>query len=345
MDTEQLKQLLTLLLQLINSYGQQPTQPPETQKTQRNMRGVGFEPTYSLEVLESLIRGVAVKPASFSPPSLDDFERFLWRKALARRSIIRHLAMLRVFTGLYKVVNRDTIDQFLARYRAVPKSYNNALNFVHHLLDYLGLSDWKDDYRYIPVPYKVKLLPKLEEVLMLIKAVQHRVNRLFLLCCLTSGLRSGEVAGLRRCDLKLMPDGFLMLCPSIHETDRTKRSYLSFLPPPVSKLVLNRATSSPHDKAPIFPRNIGENARRSLNKRCIQQGIHVRVHDLRGIFAERLTHAGVPRHVIDALQGRQPKTILDRFYSDLSPEALFGWYRRAWESGAFRGVEDALPRY
>lgn len=80
-----------------------------------------------------------------------------------------------------------------------------------------------------------------------------------------------------------------------------------------------------NDTSPnLFTYNRDFKVFRRVSQRC---GIKINLHLIRSIFVERCREAGIDKGCIDALQGRVPRTILDKHYSDYSPHKLEKLYR------------------
>jgi intergrase/recombinase len=58
-------------------------------------------------------------------------------------------------------------------------------------------------------------------------------------------------------------------------------------------------------------------------------GIHITAKSLRDFFSSELGESGVPDRYVDVFQGRTPKKILARHYTDYKPERLKAIYDKA----------------
>ncbi|MHC1586503.1 MAG: integrase [Candidatus Hecatellaceae archaeon] len=73
-----------------------------------------------------------------------------------------------------------------------------------------------------------------------------------------------------------------------------------------------------------------------------ESGLKLNPHMLRKWFATEMASRGVPAHYIDAFQGRLPKTILARYYTDYSSRRLLQIYKQA---GLSLNLQPVLRSY
>jgi integrase len=137
----------------------------------------------------------------------------------------------------------------------------------------------------------------------------------------SSGLREMEILTLNRDDLDLEDRAIL---PKNHE-GLTKKSWCSFYSPECDELLKGQLSSSSHRIFNIGPQGL----RRAFSGASQLSGVRLRPKDLRDWFACEMGRLGVQDRYVDAFQGRVPKTILARHYSDFTIEKMRGVYDRA----------------
>jgi intergrase/recombinase len=84
----------------------------------------------------------------------------------------------------------------------------------------------------------------------------------------------------------------------------------------------------------------GQALRKAFDSASQQSGIRIKPKDLRDWFACEMGRLGVQDRYVDAFQGRVPKTILARHYSDFTPEKP----KAIYDSAVLRVTNGSIVR-
>lgn len=222
-------------------------------------------------------------------------------------------------------VEVQDIRSYLAQFQEKkPRTYRNQLNAVSVFFrDYLKRPDLVESFRYPEIPFTPPSAPTTEEIRRFYGALKGLKERAFYLLTATSGLRKIEVLGLRREHVDFERR---MLMPG-HWTG-TKNSWISFYNEEAEK-VLSEYLASRHDGNPkLFPWN-GNYYTEVWTTAQTETAIRITPQKLRNWFSQRMGELGIPDRFVDAFQGRVPKSVLARHYTDYEPGKLKAIYDKA----------------
>jgi integrase len=184
-----------------------------------------------------------------------------------------------------------------------------------------------ESFKFPKRTYLPKTVPSKEELRRFFEALDEDRDRAFFLLAATSGLRRSELLNLSLDDLDL--ENRTVIPRHAHENGSTKNSWVScFNNEALSYLqryLDNRPTDN--DKRLWI---VGETAfRKAFNRANKKTGLHITPQVLRFWVANEMSRLGMSDRFIDALQGRTPRSILARHYSDFSVERLKEAYDKA----------------
>ena len=199
----------------------------------------------------------------------------------------------------------------------------NILKALRHLFRFIGREEVMKTFKQPPVDVRVIRPPSRGELKRFYDALESLEARTLFLILASSGLRFSEAYNLHVRDIDLVTG---MVTPN--HRSRTKKSYITF----VNKEALDLLRQLIHEKGlrkedRIFKneKKLREEWRRAKRK----TGIDINPHHLRVWFANEMARLGIQDRFIDAFQGRIPKTILAKHYSDYSPSNLRKIYEKA----------------
>jgi len=291
------------------------------------VRGVGFEPTKGYE---QQMRGAY----SFADVSsmLQDFRRFLLvdrckSKVTARdhRRLI-NLFLNRVSKPIDQIGIEDVREYMLwLRENKSVGHYTNALSGLKSFFrDFLKRPEIVDGFKFPAKEVIIKSIPSREDLARFYHALPDiRIKALFLMLAST-GLRLGEVLSLKLDDVDFTKR---MVVPKCH-TGNTKRSWISFFNAETHEVLEQFLKVRWKHSPKLFP--ISEPVmKKSWDAARQETGLILQRKTLRDWFADEMGRLGVQDRYIDAFQGRTPKSVLARHYSDYAPEKLHVIYEKA----------------
>ena len=240
---------------------------------------------------------------------IERFRQFLrLKKNLSRRTVKGHCNKIDRFLHSYHgVLSAQTVEALLSRVKEKrkPKTYANYLcSFKRYVRDFKGLS-YMDDYEFPTIIEQPIIVPSKEELHSFFDALpdakrtvdnrwtpEPKYKALFLLLA-SSGLRIGEAISLRKSDVDVEKR---MLIPKSHETNTTKRAWVSFYNRETDEYLTWIHELKPADL--IFPTD------KSVYKAFITarhiSDIHITPQILRKWFCEEMGILGVGDRYIDA---------------------------------------------
>ena len=148
-----------------------------------------------------------------------------------------------------------------------------------------------------------------------------QLQMIFLLL-FNSGLRIGEILSLRLSNIHF--DTNMVNASDIHKGD-TKSSWISFFTEQTAEYLesfVNSSMDTEYDDDPNLFCISYKTVQNEFKQASEFLGISLNPHALRTIFAEKCRQAGIEKEYIDAFEGRTPQGILEKHYTDYSPEAL-----------------------
>jgi integrase len=273
------------------------------------------------------------------------------------------------FFGVQDVdkINREDVRRFDAELEAkglAPKSRANTLGALHSLIEFALSEGWatgENPVKRVPKPVKLHVdadlhFLDLEEIEALLRAVPSdalgRVERVMYLTAAMTGMRQGELLGLRWRDVD-WPAGRVRIRRNFVRgefgTPKSKRS--SRAVPLASRVAAELARlfqdspsqgdddlvfAHPKTGKPIDRSRLLKRFKAALRRAEVRE---VRFHDLRHTFGTRMAAQGVPMRTLQEWMGHRdfPTTLI---YADFAPSER---RETAWVEEAFALDPTHLP--
>ena len=245
-----------------------------------------------------------------------EFEQFL-RVDLnqSERTIQGHKWQIKRFLNWLgdRPISVEELRNYLALFQNKSVSTRaNALKslrvFFNH---FLHRSDLVESFKFPKRSFQPRQLPTKEDLRRFFDALENDRDKAVFLVLASSGLRKGELLSLTKDNLNL--ETRTIIPRNAHENGTTKNSWISFF----NQEALDYLKRS---KLSTFPSD--STIRRAFKRANQETGLKITPQTLRFWFANELGRLGVADRFIDAFQGRTPRTVLARHYSDFSPERL-----------------------
>jgi len=237
----------------------------------------------------------------------------------------------RFLTSVNYPITVDSVRAYLKRVKEACSRDHYALTLSAlkaYLGRYKGIPQLVSSFKFPPKTIKPKDIPEKTELQRFYEALDSPIMKAYFLLTASSGLRKGEVLSFRvvsDVDFKVR-----MLRPYNHKGS-TKHSWVSFYNKEAEKVLnefrskLNKRQTKSDKLLPISNRDF----KREWKATQERTGLKITSKTLRDWFAEEMGKLGVADRYIDAFQGRAPKSVLARYYSDYSPEKLRQIYEKA----------------
>ena len=250
---------------------------------------------------------------------LEDFRKFCTVDLRLSKSTVRNYAWcIRAFLSTYEFT-QDGIREFLAGVEN-PSTFNNWLKAFAAYAKFSG-AEMKFKFKRPDPP--IRPLPTKKELLEFYSALDAQHERLAFVGFAVSGLRRHELLGIRldQIDMEkraLMPN----------HCSPTKRSFIAFYNEEFEDELTVWLKLRPPKSNRLFSVSGGDLS-------CLfrvahhKTGLHITPQTLRFWFANEMARLGVPDRFIDAFQGRIPRSVLARHYTDYSLENLKAIYDKA----------------
>lgn len=272
--------------------------------------------------------------------TLDGFERLL-RIDLnqAERTIQGHLYLTRHFLEAVgkdpRQVTTEEIRSYLSKFQE--KSASTRANFLKSLkrfyCDFMKLPQVVESFKFPKRTYTPKTVPSKEDLRRFFDALENDRDQAFFLLAATSGLRRNELLGLTLGDLDL--ENRTIIPRNAHQNASTKNSWCSCFNTETLNYLRRFLENRPESTTTLWL--VGETAfRKAFNKANKKTGLHITPQVLRFWFANEMSRLGMSDRIIDAIQGRTPRTVLARHYSDFSVERL----KEAYDKANLRVLSD-----
>jgi integrase len=217
------------------------------------------------------------------------------------------------------------LKEFRARYSV--GHYSNTLGALKVFTRFIGRPELLEEFAF-PRP---QMMPKpfwnKTQIQAFYDALTSPKMKALLLMGATTGLRKGEVVGLRFDDVDFRTRAVI---PKVH-AGTTKHSWASFYNKECEEaLARHIATMSPAIKSrgKLFPLSSRDFKDEWGRAKAISQ-VNLKFKDLRDFFAQSMLDLGVQSIYIDAFSGRAPGSVLAKHYIDLSPQKLKQVYDHA----------------
>jgi integrase/recombinase XerD len=226
-------------------------------------------------------------------------------------------------------VTAEDVRAYLSKFQS--KSAYTRANVLKSLKrffrDFLKMPQVVESFKFPKRTYTPKTVPSNDNLRRFFDALENVRDRTVFLLYATTGLRRNELLSLTLDDLDLENRTII---PKSHTTGTTKNSWVSCFneeAQTVLKRYLETRRVSDYDKR-LFP--VTEFAfRKAFDKANKKTYLHITPQLLRFWFANEMSRLGMSDRFIDALQGRTPRSVLARHYSDFSVDRLKEAYDKA----------------
>lgn len=219
------------------------------------------------------------------------------------------------------IINHDTVKAYLDSNESSTWKTNQLKALRRYIRDFLKLGNWIEEFQFKKTTTRVqKAYPTNEDLIKFYNLLPHHVQFVFLVL-FNSGLRIGEVLSLQVKHIDFETN--MIDASGIHQGE-TKASWISFITQQTADALMEYLDAQgklEDTDLPVF----------SVSARSVQQdfkdaseqlGLDINPKLLRKVFADRCGKASIDKKYTDAFCGRTPKTVLQRHYTDYSPEAL-----------------------
>ena len=279
-----------------------------------------------------------------TPPDEGGFVRFLSVDLkLSPRTVKDHVFVFRQLQKFLKArnkslktVTREDIRDFLSQYEN-PSTYSNTLKGLLRLFrDYLHIPELVAGFRFPKQGLNVVRIPSKKVLQEFFYCLSFRSQVLFLFAA-TSGLRRGEIFGLKLRNISLDLDPEIgVVFPRQHLSTGlagAKYNWISCFNQEARKYFVEYLETKNPSHNPEWEPFKASTFEPILSREWVQAskkiGFRIHLHLLRKWFSDQMALAGIPDRYVDAFQGRLPQTILARHYSDYTPEKLIQIYKQA----------------
>ena len=220
-------------------------------------------------------------------------------------------------------VNPDSMANYLAGL-ATPAQRNIALKALRPWArDSLELGAWPDKFKFASVQAQPKTQSiskqEIQDVSVWLGEHQQEYAQAAWLALYWSGLRPAEVLGLSLDEIDV---AFGRLDATRLHAGKNKHAGVSFVPRAVAESL---AEARVVNKGPLGYKEFYDAVERA-KKDAYVSGLTAK--DLRRHFADVARSVGVPNDIIDALQGRAPKSILAKHYTSTGQQTLKEYWER-----------------
>jgi integrase len=225
------------------------------------------------------------------------------------------------------VVSSEALKAYLKTYlKKAPWTYNSEIVRLRRFFrDYLERPEMIGRYKTAPLNALGSSgpLPDMHQIRAGFDAQVSDLDRALYLFAATTGLRRGEILGLRRDQIDLETGAVMP-----NHVTRTKLSGITFFNAEAREL-LKRYLSRRTDSDPrLFP--ISERQRNKIWRRATEAaGIKIGPQILRVWFSSEMGERGIPDRYVDIFQGRAPRSVIAKCYTRREIEKLRGIYERA----------------
>ncbi len=259
---------------------------------------------------------------------IESIRKFLMvDRQLTPRTVQSHITLLKRFLEDYDGVEiiRGDVQDYLAKFMN-SNTYRNHLSMLKvYLRDYEKHPELVEGFRFPRVQYSPKSAPAREDLQRFYAAMKDPKDRAMFLLFATSGLRRNEILGLRVSDVDLERR---ILKPRGAGAGVTKHTWVSFFNGEAAEALAEYLKGRSYRGTLLFPQENGSLKKIWADARYAT-GVQITPQDLRFWFANEMARLGVPDRFIDAYQGRVPRSVLARHYSDYSLENLKLIYDKA----------------
>jgi integrase len=252
---------------------------------------------------------------------LDDFLKFCEVDLRLKHSTaMSYRYTMRKYLGCHRFIAEEMRDHL--------SEIENGYTYNDHLKAFIANSRFLNleppKFRFSRVDPPLRIPPSRKDLRQFYDAIDEDYEKLAFLGFVATGLRRNELLEVR---LSQINQDSRTIIPNHQST--TKRSHITFYNAEFQELLepwLSKRCTKHSDK--LFSIS---GASKSVLFMIAQKrtGLRITPQDLRFWFANEMARLGVPDRFIDAFQGRVPRSILARHYSDYSMDNLKAIYDRA----------------
>jgi integrase len=260
---------------------------------------------------------------------LESFRLFAMAKLnLSKLTVSQYICKVRPFLEGRNSVSDCDVQTYIQMKKetCVGDYVSNVISaFKAYFRDYKGFS-FMNSYKHPSTPLRMKEEIEPKTVKTFIEALGDfsLTVKCAALLLATSGLRKGEVLGLRKGDIDRK---LRCIIPNCHSGE-TKHSGISFYNAEAETCLneFEKTCSSEKDKLFVIGHQTFLTA---WNKARKKTGINLKPKDLRDYFSQEMGKAFVPDRYIDIFQGRAPRNILAKHYTPQGIKLLRKIYDKA----------------
>ncbi|MEM2211316.1 MAG: tyrosine-type recombinase/integrase [Nitrososphaerales archaeon] len=221
-----------------------------------------------------------------------------------------------------RAITIDALREYLKEHKR-SGTYACIINaFRAFFRDFLKRGGLVESFKLPRREYSPKIIPNLKDLQRFYEALPTINSKAAFLLYATTGLRRSEVLSLTFDDIDFKNR---MVRPKSHKGSKTKHVWVTFYNEEAEE-VLKKITNR-RRKTLI---GISDTTlKRAWKKAQDKTGLHITPQDLREWFSQTMGEKGVPDRYVDAFQGRIPRSVIARNYTDYSPERLKRIYDQA----------------
>ena len=222
------------------------------------------------------------------------------------------------------IINKNTIQQYLDSEESDSWKSNQLKALRKYLRDYLKLGNWINEFNFTSkTKAKIKSsLPDDDQITQFCITLPNVQLQMIFLLLYNSGLRIGEILSLRLSNINFETN--MIDATDIHKGD-TKSSWISFFTEQTADYLesfVNTIVDTENEDNPKLFSISYKTVQNEFKQASDFLGISLNPHALRTVFAEKCRQAGIEKEYIDAFEGRTSQGILEKHYTNYSPEAM-----------------------
>jgi len=264
----------------------------------------------------------------YDSKKIESIRKFLMvDRQLTPRTVQSHIALLKKFLEDYDgaELTKEDVQDYLSKFNNSSTYRNNLSMLKVYLRDYEKHPELVEGFRFPRVQFSPKSTPSKQTLQRFYLAIKQPKDRAMFLMFATSGLRRHEVLDLRAEDIDI---DRRTIQPKAASVGATKHTWVSFFNEEAASALVEDLEDRSYNGAMLFPQENGSLKKIWADARAETKS-EITPQDLRFWFANEMARLGVPDRFIDAYQGRVPRSVLARHYSDYSLENLKGIYEKA----------------
>jgi len=247
---------------------------------------------------------------------LENFRLFARAKLnLGKETVSHYIRRVRAFLKERDFVTDKDIQVYIQKKKesCKPNYVSNIISaFKAYFRDYKGLP-FMDNYKHPTSPLRMKEEIEPEKVRRFIEEIDDLGVKCVAFFLATSGLRRGEVLGLKKSDVDR---NLRCIMPNCHSGE-TKHSGITFYNKE-AEFWLQEYEKSQTRREKMSDRLLPVRYERFFYawKRAREKSrVYLKPKDMRDFFSQEMGKAFVPDRYIDVFQGRAPKNVLAKHYN------------------------------